>query len=413
MLIQFCNLWPHNNLALQLLSYRRTLNFMKPVCIIGGGGTGIAAAYDLALNGIPVVLVERGEFTSGTTGRHHGQLHSGARYAVGDREIAAECMRESRILRRLAPQAIEFNGGLFVALDESDEEYAESFIPACIEAGIPARRLTKDEARELEPALSLKVRLAVEVPDGSIDAYRLPMSFLASALHLGAEARRFTRAEGIRSRADGSFTVDLRDLATGTGSSLEASAVLNAGGPWAGKIAALAGCSVKITPAPGTMIAVAGRMCDRVISRLRPPGDGDILVPHRRQTIIGTTEWTTSDPESLLPRREDFEFLMNEGEKMITGYEAGKRISAWAAARPLAGDEHAEAGGARGLSRDFELRHHEDENMPGFYSCIGGKATVLRAMGAEAADALLAYLGKKRVKSSADYPLLSWRENFL
>lgn len=385
---------------------------MKPVCIIGGGGTGIAAAYDLALNGIPVVLVERGEFTSGTTGRHHGQLHSGARYAVGDRGIAAECMRESRILRRIVPQAIEFNGGLFVALEESDEGYAERFIPACAEAGIPTRRISGDEARTLEPALSRNVSMAVEVPDGSIDAYRLPMSFLASALRLGAEARAFTRAEEIRVSGNGGFTVRLRDLASGGSRDLEASAVLNAGGPWAGKIATLAGCSLSITPAPGTMIAVAGRMCDRVISRLRPPGDGDILVPHRRQTIIGTTEWTTGDPESLLPRRDDFEFLMREGEEMLSGYSAGKQISAWAAARPLAGAERADAGGARGLSRDFELRHHADENVPGFFSSVGGKATVLRAMGAEAADALLDYLGKKRVKSSADYPLLSWREAF-
>ena len=383
---------------------------MKLVCIIGGGGTGIAAAYDLALNGIPVVLVERGEFTSGTTGRHHGQLHSGARYAVGDREIAAECMRESRILRRIAPQAVEFNGGLFVALEDADEEYAERFLPACAEAGIPARRLSSAEARELEPALSRSVSMAVEVPDGSIDAYRLPMSFLASALRLGVDARRFTRVEEVHKRADGGFTVALRDIATGTGSSLEASAVLNAGGPWAGTIAALAGCSLSITPAPGTMIAVEGRMCDRVISRLRPPGNGDILVPHRRQTIIGTTEWTTDNPEALLPRREDFEFLMSEGEKMIRGYATGKRVSAWAAARPLAGDERDQAEGSRALSRDFELRHHVDENMPGFFSCIGGKATVLRAMGAEAADAILLFLEKKRVKSSADYPLRSWRE---
>ena len=127
---------------------------MKPVCVIGGGGTGIATAYDLALNQIPVLLVERGEFTSGTTGRHHGQLHSGARYAVGDRDIARECLEESLILRRIAFQALEYNGGLFVALETDELEYAEEFIPACREVGIPARRLTGDQARELEPALS-------------------------------------------------------------------------------------------------------------------------------------------------------------------------------------------------------------------------------------------------------------------
>jgi glycine/D-amino acid oxidase-like deaminating enzyme len=50
------------------------------VAIVGGGGTGAALAHDLALRGLRVTLVERGELTSGTTGRHHGLLHSGARY---------------------------------------------------------------------------------------------------------------------------------------------------------------------------------------------------------------------------------------------------------------------------------------------------------------------------------------------
>jgi len=380
---------------------------MNPVCIVGGGGTGIASAYDLALNGIPVLLVERGEFTSGTTGRHHGQLHCGARYAVGDPDIARECLLEARILRRIASQAIEFNRGLFVALDADDAAYADAFLPACGRAGIPARRLTGNRARELEPSLSRRVRLAVEVPDGTIDAYRLPLSFLASALRLGVRARRFTRMEAVHPTGGG-LAVTLKDLTRGSRETIEVSAVINAGGPWAGIVAAAAGCSLAITPTPGTMIAVAGRMTDRVISRLRPPGNGDILVPQRLQTIIGTTEWTTTDPEALQPRREDFEMLLAEGEKMVPGYARGKLISTWAAARPLAGRSD-ETGHAR-LSRNFEIIHHND--APGFFSVIGGKATVLRAMGEAAADAVLDYLGKKRSKSSADYSLLSWRDVF-
>lgn len=73
------------------------------VLVIGGGGTGAAIIHDLMRRGYRATLVERGELTSGTTGRHHGQLHSGARYAVGDREIARECMEEVRILRKIAP----------------------------------------------------------------------------------------------------------------------------------------------------------------------------------------------------------------------------------------------------------------------------------------------------------------------
>ncbi len=73
------------------------------VVIVGGGGTGGAVAHDLILRGLRVTLVERGEITSGTTGRHHGLLHSGARYAVKDRESAVECIEENQLLRRIAP----------------------------------------------------------------------------------------------------------------------------------------------------------------------------------------------------------------------------------------------------------------------------------------------------------------------
>src|ERR1700745_60391 len=72
------------------------------VLIVGGGGTGGALAHDLTLRGLRVTLVERGEVTSGTSGRHHGLLHSGARYAVGDREAGGECIQENAILKRIA-----------------------------------------------------------------------------------------------------------------------------------------------------------------------------------------------------------------------------------------------------------------------------------------------------------------------
>jgi len=65
------------------------------VLIIGGGGTGGALDHDLALRGLKVTLVERGEVTSGTTGRHHGLLHAGGRYAVKDKESAVECIEKN------------------------------------------------------------------------------------------------------------------------------------------------------------------------------------------------------------------------------------------------------------------------------------------------------------------------------
>ena len=88
---------------------------MKPqAIIIGAGFTGVATAHDLALRGFDVTVVERGPIVNGTSGRTHGLLHSGARYAVNDKEAAIECIEENLLLRKLVPDVIEPNGGMFI-----------------------------------------------------------------------------------------------------------------------------------------------------------------------------------------------------------------------------------------------------------------------------------------------------------
>jgi len=109
------------------------------VLVIGGGSTGAALAHDLTLRGFRVTLVERGELTSGTAGRHHGLLHSGGRYAVKDQESARECIEENRILRRIAPGSFEENDGLFVAITDEDVAYKEKFVRGCAECDIPTQ----------------------------------------------------------------------------------------------------------------------------------------------------------------------------------------------------------------------------------------------------------------------------------
>ena len=147
------------------------------VVIVGGGGTGGALAHDLALRGLRVTLVERGEVTSGTTGRHHGLLHSGARYAVKDTESAVECIEENTILRRIAPGSFELNDGLFVAITDEDVAYEPTFYEACLASGIPARRVSAADALRLEPNLNPKLRMAVQIPDGTMDAAKVDAEY--------------------------------------------------------------------------------------------------------------------------------------------------------------------------------------------------------------------------------------------
>ena len=131
------------------------------VVIIGGGGTGGALAHDLTLRGLHVTLLERGELTSGTTGRHHGLFHSGARCAVNDKASAVECITENHILRRIAPGSFEENDGLFVAITDEDLDYLPTFVDGCQACGIPATVLSPQEALRRELQLTPQLKGAV------------------------------------------------------------------------------------------------------------------------------------------------------------------------------------------------------------------------------------------------------------
>jgi glycerol-3-phosphate dehydrogenase len=388
------------------------------ICIIGGGGTGSALAYDLSLRGLDVILLEKGELTSGTTGRHHGQLHSGARYAVADPVIARECMEESLHLRRLVPEAIEFNGGLFVELDDEDPARVAEFVAACRAAGIPARPVPAADAMALEPRLSPLVRGAVWVPDGTFDAYRVPLSFFAAARRLGAQIRPWNEVIGFERNAGriGAVVVVDRSEETARERRIEADYFVSAAGAWAGRIGALAGVDIPLTPAAGTMVAVRERLCDHVVSRLRPPGDGDIIVPQRGLSIIGSTQRFASDPDALLPGAGDISFLFRHASAMIPSFAQSPFHAAWCAARPLAGrarsvDDPGFVGG-RLLSRDFVAIDHARENVAGLCTLIGGKATVLRAMAEKAADLVCRSLAVEEPCRSTDFVLPSWRDYY-
>jgi glycerol-3-phosphate dehydrogenase len=390
------------------------------ILIVGGGGTGAAVAYDLAQRGFQVTLLERGELTSGTTGRHHGQLHSGARYAVDDPLVARECARESGILRKIAPEAIEFNFGLFIALTPEDEEYRAPFLDGCSTAGIPAKLLSASDALRMEPGINPKVRFAVQVPEGTMDAFRLPLHFFAAAKKNGASIRTFAEVTGIEVRGRAAAGVKVLDHRSGREVSLGADMVINAAGPWAGKVAALAGAVVPVSPSPGTLAAVKGRLSNMVVSRLHPPGDGDTVVPQRNLSIIGTTGSLVENPDDTTVDPGEVKGLFERADDLIPGFSRAALHAAWTAVRPLTGtggvfpgDQGTGASGSRGLSRDFVLYDHgERDDLEGFLTITGGKATVLRAMAEATADMVCARFGIDAPCRTADSPLAHYRTYF-
>ena len=160
------------------------------VIIIGGGITGAGTARDCAMRGLRVLLVEKYDFTNGATGRNHGLLHSGARYAVTDGESAKECIQENMTLRKIARHCVDETDGLFITLPEDDLNYQATFVESCRKAGIRADVISPEEARRIEPAVNPDLIGAVRVPDASIDPFRLTTANIIDARRRGAGRTR-------------------------------------------------------------------------------------------------------------------------------------------------------------------------------------------------------------------------------
>src|SRR3990172_5576009 len=168
------------------------------VLVIGGGATGTGVLRDLAMRGFKAVLVEKGDLTHGTTGRYHGLLHSGGRYAVKDPQAARECIEENRILRRIMPQCIEDTGGFFVVTPWDDPGYAPRFVEGCKTAGIPVEELTIAEMLRQEPLLDPRILRCFHVPDGSADSFLGAHLNVESAKELGAQVLTYQKVDRLQ-----------------------------------------------------------------------------------------------------------------------------------------------------------------------------------------------------------------------
>ena len=381
---------------------------MEKVIIIGGGGTGAALAHDLVLRGFKVSLFEKGELLSGTTGRHHGLLHSGARYAVHDPAAAQECIAENRILRQITSDAIEPNDGLFVAIDESDMTYKEVFLESCNACGIPAKVLSPETARAIEPALNDDLKLAVQVPDAAMDAWRLPLQFFATAKANGAEIHPYSEVIDIQTRAGSVSRVRILDHQTHREFDVPADVVVIAAGTWTGRIAQMADIHVPVQPGPGVMVAVGARLTNMVINRLQPAGEGDIIVSQRGLSILGTSLWLADDPDITDIPQDHIQQMVDMCATMVPVVKDTPVHSAWLAARPLVAN--ADADYPQMISRTFECYDHAiRDNVEGLVSIIGGKATTMRAMAEKTADLICSKLGKDIPCKTRETKLLHYR----
>ena len=314
--------------------------------VIGGGATGAGLLRDLSRRGLRTLLVEKSDFGTGTSGRYHGLLHSGGRYVVTDPVAARECITENRIVRRIAPACVEDTGGCFVATPEDPDDYADTFAGACAAAGVPADEIAVAALRAREPALSPELKRAFRVPDAVVEPWQLIDANLADARARGGDAWPYHRVVAMQRSGGRILGVDVADQRSGTVRRIAPRIVVSAAGAWAGIVAGLAGADLAMSPGKGTMLIFNQRMTDTVINRLKPPGDGDIMVPVHSVAILGTTEEEVDDPDVYGIRRAEVLALLAEGEKVFPGLSRLRLLRAYAGVRPLYREEPAAADGS-------------------------------------------------------------------
>ena len=361
------------------------------VLIIGGGVTGTGLARDLALRGVDCLLAEKADINSGASGGNHGLLHSGARYVASDQNAARECLSERNILKKIAPHCIDESGGLFVAVAGDDEDYIERFPRMCEESGLWTRQVDTALAREMEPALSRELIAAFEVRDGSVDPFMLSLGNLAHAEALGARVRRNWRAVGMRLEGGLIRAVRFWDRTKDREVEVEAELVINAAGAWSGLVAGMAGVELDILYSKGTLLVSQERIASRVINRLRPPSDADILVPGGTVSVLGTTSRRMKSPDGCGPTAAEVDQIIDDAKDMLPVLEHTRYIRAYAGVRPLV----AAGGGGddRKVSRDFCLLNHAECGIDNFITITGGKLTTFRLMAEKAADLACGKLG--------------------
>ncbi len=373
------------------------------VLIIGGGATGTGLARDLALRGVECILVEQNDINAGASGANHGLLHSGARYVSSDQGSAIECREEAELLKRLAPHCIEDTGGLFVAVEGDDEKYVTDFPQLCSQCNIPVKELTLKEAHELEPALSEKLIAAYTVEDASIDPFKLSMENISQAQELGCTLLRFTKVVGFEKDKKRIRAIRLLNKVTGQESLVEAEQVVNASGAWAGVIAGLAGVAVNILYSQGSLLVTHNRITQRVVNRLRPSANADILVPGGTVSILGTTSVRIDSLDDVHPTVGEVDSIVSEAAKMIPVLETARYIRAYAGVRPLVASQS--SGDDRSVSRGFALLDHGGDSLENFVTITGGKLTTYRLMAEKTADLVSLRLGVSKPCRTRTDPL--------
>ncbi len=384
--------------------------------VIGGGITGATILWDAALRGMKAILLDKNDYASGTTQATSKLIHGGLRYLKnGELGLVRESLRERRTLAQIAPHAVRPEGFLMpiysgnkngrfllgtaltiydmLSFDRNKNISDDNHLPS-------SRYLDRTTTMAEEPGLRHEgLKGAYVYYDyANVNPERLCCEFIFSAKEFGAEARNYTEVSTISTAAGSGHRVFITDRITGEKASLQASAVVNAGGPWADYLEsrAFGTDAPPLLRSKGIHIITRKINGSKTVALFKKDGMHFFIIPWRGKSIIGTTDTIYEDhPDRFRVKREDIESLLETAnETFHANLEMNDVDYYYGGLRPLVDDGSKNTYNA---SRKIEIHHHEDSGRAGFFSVLGGKYTTSR------------YLAETVVDKIADYLPGSWK----
>jgi D-hydroxyproline dehydrogenase subunit beta len=261
--------------------------------VVGAGIVGTACARELAVRGVLVALLDRGEVAGGTTGAGEGNVLASDKDAGPELDLTrAGLGLYDELDERLGPEARIRRKGALILHPEADTWAAEpDRIARLLAEGLRCRLVDADGVRELEPELTGALHGAAFFPDDLQCAPRpIARALVREARAAGAELRTGCEAMTIpvRGRVCG---VRLSDDAI-----LTAGAVVLAAGAWSRRLADSAGLDLPLEPRWGQLVRLASADRDPPLIR-RKVVDGSYLAsvasadPGLEVTTVLETTW--------------------------------------------------------------------------------------------------------------------------
>jgi len=405
------------------------------VLIIGGGINGIGVFHDLACQGLSSLLVERGDFCSGTSAAPSRLIHGGLRYLeTGELSLVRESLVERNRLLLNAPHVVKpiriwvplrgWTGGVFDAIGrllhlKRDPGRKGALVVkmglliydlfgASLRTMPRHRFVAPGERREVLPALAPDIRAIAEYYDAKITMpERLGLELLDDAEETcpGAVALPYVEVAGLNDSA-----IRLRDVIGGTTYEVRPRLVVNCTGAWLDRVDERLDIHERmIGGTKGSHLVLRHPVLAEQLRDIMLYFETEdhriclVYALNASHVLLGTTDMPTEEPDEPVCTQEEVDYLYAALREFMPGLAISddQIVFAYAGVRPLPLTEGAVAGT---ISRDHELRMFEPNSTRPFpvLSLVGGKWTTYRACAEQISDSVLARLGIARRTCTAE-----------